>query len=72
MGRDMKDVIFVDVCSFSQLVHLIHAQNWEVSFMLHPDNGYKILDFINNKKDVELKKLLPFLEYLNGVGTAPL
>lgn len=35
--------------------------------MLQPDNGYKIKDFINNKKDVELKNLLPFLEYLNTV-----
>lgn len=50
LGKDLAGVIFID--------------NLEENFRLQKDNGLKILDFYSSRKDDELKKLIPFLEYM--------
>ena len=49
IGRDLKSVIFID--------------NLEENLKRQRENGIKILDFYSNRRDEELKKLIPFLEY---------
>lgn len=49
IGRDLKGVVFID--------------NLEENLRRQKENGIKILDFYSNKRDEELKKLIPFLEY---------
>ena len=53
IGKDLKGVIFID--------------NLEENFRLQRDNGLKISDFYSNRKDEELKKLIPFLESMVDV-----
>ena len=51
LGKDLKGVIFID--------------NLEENFRLQQDNGLKIIDFYaSSRNDDELKKLIPFLEYM--------
>lgn len=49
IGRDLKEVIFID--------------NLEENMKRQRENGIKILDFYSNRRDDELNKLIPFLEY---------
>lgn len=49
IGRDLKDVIFID--------------NLEENMKRQIENGIKISDFYSDRKDNELNKLIPFLEY---------
>jgi RNA polymerase II subunit A small phosphatase-like protein len=53
LGRDLKDVIIVD--------------NSPNSFLLQPENAFHIRNFFEDKSDVELYELGPFLEFLSNV-----
>lgn len=52
-GRRMEDTIIID--------------NSTISFLVQPENGIPILPFFNDKKDEELKKLVPYLMSMIGV-----
>jgi len=39
--------------------------------MFQPENAFHIPDFFDDKQDVELLKLIPFLEYLAKVPPFP-
>jgi len=53
LGRDLKDVIIVD--------------NSPNSFLLQPECAFHIKNFFEDKTDMELYELGPFLEYLANV-----
>lgn len=53
LGRDMKNIIFVD--------------NSVSSFMLQPENAINIPTWVGDKADTELIKLMPLLEFLAEV-----
>ena len=71
IGRDLKDVIFIDVTLPTEIrcLYTIALKNLESSFALQPDNGLKIKDFIHDNKDSELQKFVPFLEHLADVSS---
>jgi len=50
LGRQMKDVILID--------------NSDTCFMFQPENAFHIENFFDNRNDLELYKLIPFLEHL--------
>ena len=50
LGRNLKDVILVD--------------NNPISYALNRDNGVPIITWHDDKNDIELMKMVPFLEYL--------
>lgn len=52
-GRRMEDIIIID--------------NSTISFLIQPENGIPILPFFDNKKDEELKNLVPYLMSMIGV-----
>lgn len=54
LNRDLKNVIIVD--------------NSPNSYSFNRENGLPILSWFNDKKDTELLKLLPLLNYLSGVS----
>lgn len=49
LGRDLKDVIFID--------------NLDENLRRQRENGLLIRDFYSDRRDRELQKLIPFLEY---------
>jgi RNA polymerase II subunit A small phosphatase-like protein len=53
VNRSLKDMIIID--------------NNPISFICNKDNGIPILTWHNNQSDCELKKMIPFLEYLSKV-----
>jgi len=50
LGRKMKDVILID--------------NSDTCFMFQPENAFHIENFFDDRNDLELYKLIPFLEHL--------
>ena len=53
LGRDLKDVIIVD--------------NSPMAYLLNSDNGLPILTWFDNRKDRELYKICPILDFLSSV-----
>mgnify|MGYP000902680842 FL=1 len=54
IGRNLREVIFID--------------NLEENLRLQRENGLKISDFYNDPKDDELKKFIPFLQYVSELA----
>jgi RNA polymerase II subunit A small phosphatase-like protein len=61
LGRDLREVFIIDV------ITSFNYQNSSMSFMLQPENGFLIKDFIADKNDIELEIIMPFLIWLSQV-----
>lgn len=59
LGRDLKDVILIDV--------IVLDQNSTLSFKINPENGLLVRSFFSDSRDKELIRLMPLLIFLAEV-----
>jgi len=60
MTKDLKLFKGVDINK------MLIIDNMLYSFALNPENGIPILDFMGNKKDVELLKIMRYLDHIKS------
>lgn len=62
LGRDLKDVIIIDVG-----VLFLTTQNSPASYFFQPENSFPCVSWYDNMNDRELYDMIPILQHLATV-----